>query len=135
MIDREIFDETYMEDMIGKTIRSIHGFHKGSDEIKFECTDGTVYKMYHPQSCCEIVEVEDIYGEMEDLLDSEIVVAQEAHGVTLPPKDVGEESYTWTFYKLATRKGYVDIRWYGASNGYYSEEVVLEKNRLRRENV
>lgn len=110
--------------LMGKTLIEIEvksGIE--DDEILFICSDGTRYLMYHNQSCCESVTIEDICGDIDSLIGSPILVAEERHNEPLPPKYSGAESYTWTFYTLATVNGYVDIRWYGESNGYYSEEV------------
>ena len=107
----------------GKTLSSI----KADDyEIVFETTDGERYRMYHEQDCCESVRVEDIVGDLEDLVGSELLIAEEVDGES-PADFEAYESYTWTFYKFATRKGYVDIRWLGQSNGYYSESVSFIK--------
>jgi len=41
-------------------------------------------------------------------------------------KEFQDDSFTWTFYNFQTAKGHVTIRWYGESNGYYSESVEFE---------
>ena len=109
----------------GKTLSSISG-SVGDGEIVFVTTDGETYRMYHEQDCCESVCVEDIAGDLQDLVGSEILIAEEVEGES-PADFEAYESYTWTFYKFATRKGYVDIRWLGQSNGYYSESVSFIK--------
>ncbi len=109
----------------GKTLSSIK---ENGYEIVFETTDGERYRMYHQQDCCESVSIESIVGDLEDLVGSEMLIAEEVEGQS--PADFDDkyyESYTWTFYKFATRKGYVDIRWLGSSNGYYSESVSFVK--------
>lgn len=111
--------------LIGKTLTHIE---RRNDEILFTTSNGEVYKMFHDQDCCESVEIEDITGDLSDLLHSPILMAEEIVNENEgTPKSKYDDSFTWTFYKFATIKGYVTIRWYGGSNGYYSESVDFKK--------
>ena len=109
------------EDLKGKVLTNIE--RVGDEELIFTCQDGSKYKMYHEQDCCEDVRIEDVNGDLSDLLNSEVMVAEERtnEGET----DWGSE--TWTFYTIRTHKASVDIRWHGESNGYYSESVNFAK--------
>jgi hypothetical protein len=119
-----------VEVLKGRTLTSVST--DGNEEILFETVDGDIYRMFHSQDCCESVYIESIVGDLEDLVGEEILVAEANQNLFDILKNAGkeedsDESHTWTFYKFATRKGYVDIRWYGSSNGYYSESVDFVK--------
>ena len=105
----------------GKILKDIK--IEGNENIFFIDEDGIEYKMFHDYDCCENVDIEDICGDITNLIGSEIIMAEEVINRDLSPLNEFDESYTWTFYKFATVKGYVTIRWYGESNGYYSERV------------
>ena len=110
-----------MEDLIGRVFTRVWRTEDDA-ELNLECDEG-VFTFFHDQDCCEHVAIEDIVGDLDDLVGSPVLHAEES--TSNEPKDRWTESCTWTFYKLATAKGYVDIRWYGESNGYYSERVDL----------
>jgi hypothetical protein len=120
--------EAKFEELKGKIITKIEGLNAGNDSVIFTTNDGT-FGMYHSQNCCESVTIDDVNGNINDLIGSPILIAEENTSDKNPPGITVEyqNSFTWTFYKLATKKGYVDIRWYGSSNGYYSESVDFKK--------
>jgi hypothetical protein len=95
-------------------------------ELTLYLSDTNYVRFSHHQDCCEHVYIEDICGDLEDLVGAPLVEAEEVSNYDAGPLGEYDESYTWTFYRFRTRKGSVTVRWYGTSNGYYSESVSVE---------
>lgn len=117
-----------VSELVGKTLVAIKQ-HK-DQQLIFVTEDNGTFAMWHEQDCCESVTIDDITGDLNDLIGSPITMAEESVSST-PPADIKRdyepESETWTFYRFATVKGYVTVRWFGESNGYYSESVNFDK--------
>ena len=116
---------TNFSDLCGVTLVKID---RTEDRLTFTANDGRRWLMLHNQDCCENVAIEDIAGDLNDIIGTPIMLAEER--CSSDPQ-VGQDtqysdSFTWTFYELRTIKGSVTVRWYGESNGYYSESVDFE---------
>lgn len=144
---REKINNVEVSDLLGKTIIDVETSKTDEDLVKdnvltFITEEGEMYKFIHNQACCESVYIEDITGNLDNLVGSPLAVAEVVTNSTDdkddefntieagPDPDENYLSYTWTYYKFATIKGYVTIRWFGESNGFYSEEVDIVKEDL-----
>lgn len=118
-----------ISEITGKTLVDVQGLKKNSKEAVFTFSDGTRYRMYHMDECCEFVSIEDVCGDPEDLIgyisfaysttNCECNIPMEGRFV--------DEKQLWTFYTIQGPLGAVVIRWYGTSNGYYSVGVSFEQ--------
>ena len=113
-------NKTTISKMIGLTFDNVLD---SSDTLTFYQNGKVRFKFYHEQDCCENVRIEDICGDLTDLIGTPLLVAAEISGKA--PEMKHDESFTWTFYKFSTVKGHVTVRWLGESNGYYGEGVDL----------
>lgn len=115
--------ESYGADYLkGKIITAI----SRTDTEIFLTVEDKQFAIMHMQDCCEEVYIQDITGSLNSLLNYPITMSEIITN-NATPKYKSEDSATWTFIKLATIKGYVTIRFYGASNGYYCEDAELYK--------
>ena len=116
---------TTFESLQGMTLVSIEGLKENNDWVKFETIDGQKFNWYPsdgaPNDC--IVFISQVDGDINDLLNTPILKAE----IKTNQSENLDPEWTWTFFTLATIKGYVDIVWQGQSNGYYSEEPYFEK--------
>ena len=114
-------EATTFTNMVGATMTTIDG-KLGDEEMTFVSSDGRKFVFWYEHDCCASCSVEDICGDLSDLVGSPIVTAEEVSNYEAPAPDHAD-SYTWTFYRFGTAKGTVTVRWLGESNGYYSESV------------
>lgn len=105
--------------MIGKIYNDVK-VNNRDDELIFKDENNHGIRFFHEQDCCESVVIDDVEGDLNDLIGLTILVAEE---VSHASEWEGDESGTWTFYKFATAKGSVTVKWLGTSNGCYSESV------------
>lgn len=115
---------TDFESLLGKTLARVE-VADDKETVLFATTEGRLFRQWHSQDCCENVQVEDVVGDLTDLIGSPLLLAEESSREAT--SDEAGESGTWTFYKLATINGSVTIRWLGSSNGYYSESVYFDE--------
>ncbi len=119
--DREILsDNEALSACVGKTVASVTGLEDASENAEFLFTDGYTLQMFHCEDCCESVAITQVDGDADDLIGEPLVMC-EVVGSDDAPAPEHAESFTWTFVKFGTTKGYVTVRWLGESNGYYGE--------------
>ena len=108
--------------IIGLTMKSVV---RNGDEINFKSSCGKKFYLGHIQNCCEQVNIEDICGDLEDLIGSPIIQAEEVSNND--KKFAINNDFRWTFYKFATNKGSVTIRFVANLDSYYSVKVMFEE--------
>lgn len=132
---RDLADGDVLKKLEGRKIVSVEG--KAGDEEVVLCTDDDVrFRIYHEQDCCETVRLHDVDGDLQDLVGH---VVSRAEMVSSESEMNDEnwreapsryaESWTWTFVKIQNMGASLTMRWFGESNGYYSEGVNIEATK------
>ena len=75
-------DRAEFKSLLGKTLVEISGLEKGSDQVRFVCSDGIQFVMLHNQDCCEGVSIDDVIGDATDLIGLPILLAEESITMT-----------------------------------------------------
>lgn len=114
-----------LSELLGKTMLSVT--QHGNEAIRFTADTGEQWEMFYEPDCCASCYIEDVVGYLQDLVGRPVWMAEASSSRDNPKEYYPDESFTWTFYKFATSKGYVTVRWYGSSNGYYSETASFRK--------
>ena len=117
-------DRIELEDLDGEVLTHIDvdSDDKKGDQILLTTQSGRQIRIYHEQDCCEHVRIEGTDGEWRELYGKPILEA-------VHEEDGGEwEGGTCTRTTLTFRVDSATVisRWFGESNGYYSEAVNIE---------
>ena len=79
-----------IEQLEGKTLLACYG-DVGDSVMTFVATDG-MYRLYHYQSCCENVQINEIIGDLDDLVGAVIIEAGR-RSIAISETAVGQYQY------------------------------------------
>jgi hypothetical protein len=130
------YDLNFENELKGKTLVNIEiekNIDEDDAELVMKTSLGETYRLNHYAAGNERVFIEDICGDLSDLIGEPLLEAKEVTSFENPEDAkpgtiVNQYSFMWTFYKIGTCKGFVTIRWYGMDNGNYSLQVDLSKD-------
>ena len=114
----------------GQIVRKIQALNEYSLCI---LTDKYRYDLYHEQDCCEFVRLAKIIGDIDNILNEEIIFAEEDGGAKDPDWATDynyDYSHTWTKFVLGTKNANVEFWFLGESNGYYSEHISIKVEEI-----
>lgn len=113
-----------INELVSLIFKNIYIIHP--DILVFQ-NDEVTFIFYHEFQCCEDVQINDVCGDLKDLIGKPILLAEKR------TEDI-EEEYAltkYTFYEFANINGNITVRWHGTSNGSYSVEVDLLRVNLK----
>lgn len=114
-----MINDVLPNELKGLKIKSISGM---------EIDSKVVYIILENDKYVDMSSTEDTRNDVKVWLEDIVGKPQKHIGATLNniiKKTGSSKSGTYTFYTIQTSKGYLDLRWNGYSNGYYSEECQI----------
>lgn len=96
-----------------------------NDEILLTTQSGRRIKFHHRQDCCESVRIVGTDGEWRSLIGKPLVEVK--HDAVNADDEGSDGSATRTTLTFRVDDATVISRWFGNSNGYYSERVDIEE--------
>ena len=97
-----------------------------NNQVLITTASGRQFLIHHSQDWCEYVRIEGIDGEFRHLVGKVIEQASEV----VEDCSEGYESATRTTHTFKADKNTVVVRWFGESNGFYSESVDITEITL-----
>jgi hypothetical protein len=117
-----------VEELVGKKIVDLAENHEG--DLTFTMSDGSIYEMGYVPDCCATCVVESGLDDLKAMIGQKLVAVTEDSSKETPAdvkQEYTPESQTWTFYTFRSNKATAQLRWFGSSNGYYSESVTFRR--------
>ena len=100
-----------LDELVDKKFTRV--YHDKCDQAIVFRSPTVTYSLRHEQDCCEDVYMESIVGDLSCLENTPILVAEEVKSQDKTPQNIDGTTEI--------------VRWFGTSNGYYSESVDLVK--------